>query len=237
MSKIIADKVSICNMALRHLGQSAGLVDFDNDQSAAGDACRTFYDQVIDEFLEDFPWTFATQFASPALVQGPSPQPTPEWPYSYRLPTDCLFMRRILPVGTPITISIAGFPIVASSYGGRFETQESRVAFRLTSDDVGMLILTDFPPISATTNQPQLPMIEYIKQQDDQTFYPPNFAQGVAAKLAFYMAPSLTGGDKFKLGDRAFKLYIFSMAKAVAREKDQEQPDMPVDSEFIRSRG
>lgn len=239
-NKFIADTVSICNMALRHLGQANGIMDFDNDLSEAADSCRLFFPVVVDEVLRAFPWTFATQFVSLAQVGGPtstsSMPATPEWQYSYRMPADAVWARRILPIGTPITVSITGFPIVASQYGGRFETKESRVPYRIVQDSQGLLILTDYPPNPATATAPQLPVLEYIFQQDTESDYPADFALTCSFLLAFYISPSVTRGDKFKLGDRAFAQYNRLRYNAQANAKNEEQPDVAVDSEFIQVR-
>lgn len=231
------DTVAICNMALRHIAQASGITNFENDASEAADLCRVFFPQVVDEVLRAFPWPFATKFDSPALVQGPQPAPTPEWAYSYRVPVDCVWVRRILGAGTSLAPTPPGFPLAPTYPGNRIETQSSRIPYRLAADAAGRLLLTDFPPVPATTTTPQLPIIEYVFQQDNAGLYPADFAQAVALKLAFYMAPGLTKGDRFKLGDRAFSLYQSAIAAAEANAKNEEQKDMAADAEMIQARG
>jgi hypothetical protein len=223
-------------MALWHVGQTKGLESFDDDDTVAGVGCRLFYPQAIDEVLNAFPWPFATKFDSPALVQGPSPAPTPEWAYSYRYPSDALLIRRILPAGAQAPPSLPGYPLVPPWQGSRIETQASRVPYRIARDDAGLLLYTDFPPVAATATTPALPMIEYIIQQDDTGFYTPKFSQAVAFLVAFYVAPGLTGGDKFQLGQRAYANYQTTMAEAQAQAKNEEQPDLPPDAEWIQMR-
>lgn len=245
MPKQVDDQVTICNMALRHLGQSTGIVDFNNDASDVADGCRTFYGQVLDEVLESYPWPFATILASPPLVAGPNPPATIEYACSYRLPPDCVMLRRILPASMPVIIAITGYPMVPNLPGARVETQASRVPYRLMVDSQGILILTDFPPVASTsttglnglvTATPQLPVIEYIQQQDQAGLYPAIFSQAMAFLLAFYLAPSVTGGDKFKLGDRAYKGFVVTMANAKAKAYNEEQKDQAVDAEIIQAR-
>lgn len=237
MPKAVLDPTSICNMALWHLGQTNGLESFDDDATVAGDGCRLFYPQVVDEVLRAFPWPFATKFATPALVEGPDPAPTPEWAYSYRYPVDGILIRRILPAGSQAQPSAPGYPLLPGWPGSRIETQSSRIPYRIATDDVGLLIYTDFPPVDATDTTPALPMIEYIAQQDDTGFYEPKFSQALAFLLAFYLAPGLTGGDKFKLGERAKQNFIDTVLEAAADAKNEEQPDMLPDAEIIQARG
>ena len=241
-NQAIADTVSICNMALRHIGQSNGVTDFANDASEAGDACRLFFPSVIDEVFRAFQWSFATTFASPAIVAGPSPAATLEWACSYRVPSDAIWVRRIIPSGMPITLNPSGYPFVPNYPAGRVETQFTRVPFRVVADSQGMLILTDFPPVPAQLNPsgvqliPALPVIEYVFQQDGEQLYPSDFAQACAFLLAFYLAPGLTKGDKYKLGARAYTGYQMAISRAQANDKNQSQADLPAEASWIDAR-
>lgn len=242
MPQMIWDSVTIANAALRHLGQGMGITDFANDQSEAGDACRIFLPTVIDEVFEAFQWGFATTFATPALVAGPSPAATLEWACSYRVPSDSVLVRRIIPAGMPITLNPSGYPFVPNYPAGRVETSFTRVPFRVIADSEGLLILTDFPPVPAQVNAagvvliPALPVIEYVFQQDGEQLYPAAFGQACAFLLAFYLAPSITKGDKYKLGARAYTGFLNAIARAQANDKNQSQADMPADASWIDAR-
>lgn len=238
MTKAIADVVSLCNTALAHLGQANGLEDFDTDATVAAEMCRLFYPQVIDECFRDFPWPFATKFASLILVSNPNYPVLPEWFYSYRVPSDAVLIRRIVPAQLPLLPNFAGFPTTATWNGanGRPETQFSRIKYRMGRDDAGMLIYTDYPPIAATATTPALPLVEYVMQQDDNLFFPADFAQMAALLLAFYIAPAVTAGDKFKLGQRAYQMYIEARQRAQGNAMNEQQPDLPPDAEWIQAR-
>lgn len=240
MAKVVDDIVTICNMALAHLGQSNGLEDFDNDATVAADMCRLFYPQVIDECYRDFPWPFATKFGSLSLVSDPTYPVLPEWFYSYRVPVDAVLVRRIVPATLPLLPNFSGFPTTTGwngSSGLRAETQFTRIKYRLGRDASGLLIYTDYPPIAATATTPALPLVEYVMQQDDNGFFPSDFAQMAACLLAFYIAPAVTAGDKFKLGPRAFQMYLDARNRAQGNAKNEEQPDLPPDAEWIQARG
>lgn len=242
MAKVVLDTVTICNMALRHLGQTKGLESFDDDETEAADGCRIFYPQVLDEVLSEFPWPFATKTDSLILVSDPTIPPTPEWAYAYRYPVDAIWIRRILPPTEQLLPNFAGFPTSTGGLGmgpwpgSRQETQSTRVKYRIARDDSGLLIYTDFPPVDATDTTAALPLCEYIMQQDDSAFYPAMFGQAMAWKLAFYLAPSLTLGDKFKLGDRAMVQYTSTIARAQAGAINEEQPDQLPEAEWIQAR-
>jgi hypothetical protein len=221
-----------------NLGQANGLEDFDNDATVAADQCRLWYPQVIDECYRDFPWPFDTKFGSLQLVSDPTYAVLPEWFYSYRVPVDCILVRRIVPAQLPLLPNFAGYPTTATWNGahGRPETQASRIKYRMGRDASGMLIYTDFPPVAATATTPALPLVEYVMQQDDNGFFPADFAQYAASLLAFYIAPVVTGGDKFKLGARAYSVYLEARNRAQGNAMNEQQPDLPPDAEWIQAR-
>ncbi len=218
MPKLAADSALICTLAIRHLGQSKGIVSLDTDKSEAAEACRAFYPVVLDEVLRDFPWSFATQFVALALVAGPVPTATLEWTYSYRIPSDCVRFRRIVP-GT-----------------SRIDTHATRIPHRIVSDANGGLLLTDYPPLAATATTRAVPQGEYVAQADDPTQYPADFVQLLALKLAGYLAPTLTAGDRFKLGMRALQLYEVQRRVAQDNSANEQQPDPESESEYILAR-
>ena len=219
MPRLVNTQVSISNMALRHLAQTAGIVDFDNDASEAAEACRVFYDQVLEEVLRDFPWTFATVITPLTLVDGPSPPASTAYACSYRYPVDCLKLRRIINPNAP-----------------RIELQSTRIPYRVTRDDAGLVILTDFEPVAATATTPAQPEVEYTSVVDDTGLYPADFAQTCALLLATYIAPSLTAGDRFKLGEKAMAKYEWARLRAQNNAINEQQPDQPPDAEWIQAR-
>jgi len=134
--------------------------------------------------------------------------PNDEWSYSYRYPSDCLMFRRILS-------------------GQRTDTRDTRVPYKIAQDSSGTLIFTDQENAEC----------EYTIREDDPLRYPPDFVLAFSFLLASYIAPRLTGGDPFKLGQRALQLYALQISKAQANAKNEEQPDIEPDSEFTRARG
>jgi PKD repeat protein len=116
-----ASIVSICNLALGHLGISKTILAL-TEASEQAKACNRFFPTVRDEVLRAFAWPFATQTELLALV---ATSPTIEWAYAYRYPIDALAMHRLL------------------SGVGRQETRASRVPYRIQRDVDGQLLLTD----------------------------------------------------------------------------------------------
>lgn len=227
-------------MSLMHLSVGKQISSF-NEKSEEARACALFYDTAKDEVLRAFAWPFATLTVSLQLVQQ---QPTPEWGYSYRLPSDCLAARRLL----LSTVSTGPFPSVfsiAAPYNtplGRVPTAQNRIPYRIMADAQGGLLYTDVAPVPAipasptSLGQPQLPLLEYTAEQDSPQFYASDFCQALAFRLASYVGPSLTGGDKFGLAKTCLQLYYQAIVVAQANAGNEEQPDQPAEAEAMRSR-
>jgi len=194
-------------LALSHLavaGVTFEIQDLATESSKEAQACRRFYAQTRDEVLRDFPWPFATMIDTLALV---ATQPNQEWAYAYRMPSDCLRVRRILS-------------------GQRNETRESRVPYRLARDVSGGLIYTDQIEAQA----------EWTTLVTNVGAFAPDFVEALALLLAAYIGPRAAGGDQYKLADRAFQLYTRQIERARNNALNEEQVDLPVDSEYIRCR-
>jgi len=201
-----ASDTAIANLALSHLGNKDSLSDIETDTSREAEVCRIFFDTVRDEMLRQFPWPFATKFAELSEVEE-EPDPPDEWGYSYRYPSDCLYIRRILS-------------------GARNDSRATREPYKIGVDGTGKLIYTDL----------ESAVVEYTFRNEDPTDYPDDFTMALSYRLASYMAPQLTQGDPFALRDFCLKMYALSVSAANAAAFNEEQPDEPPDSEFISSR-
>lgn len=200
----MATKTEIANMALSHLGVGKEIANLDTDQSAEGSACRRFYEMVKDATLRDFNWPFATRFRVLSLIEE---SPNDEWDFSYRYPTDCLEVRRILS-------------------GQRNDTNDTRAPYKIAQDDAGLIIYTDEREAE----------IEYTVRADDPLLYPSDFIIALSFRLAFYIAPRLTAGDPFNLQQRCMQMYDIEISRAARTGINEEQQDVEPESELQRVR-
>lgn len=200
----MASIVEICNMSLSHLGSSKEIASL-TERSQEAAACNRFYSTALKATIRDFGWSFSTKFSKVPLIKS---QPTPEWAYSYRVPSDSLKVRRIVSGIVP-------------------ETEASRIAFVLAEDEAGGIILT---------NQPDAE-IEYTFRADDPARYPPDFVLALSYRLAAYIAPRITAGDPNRLGDKAARSYLFELGIARTNSVMEQSPVEDPDSEFVRARG
>lgn len=216
MALVVHTSVTISNLALRHLAIGKPIASL-TDTTQEAIACALFYQQTKEEVLREFPWPFAWKYASLTLVDGTEAiASTQDFQYAYRLPDDVIRVHRILGDSRQI------------------DTAE-RIPFSLGSDATGGLIYTDLAVVDATDTTLQQPVLEYTADVPESAL-PSDVAMAIAAKLAFYLAPSLTKGDDFKLGIRAEQVYEAMLNKAMAAGAREQQFDPPPDSEFITVR-
>lgn len=134
--------------------------------------------------------------------------PNDEWAFAYRYPSDCKNFRRILS-------------------GVRNDTRQSRVPYLIGKDSAGKVIYTD----------KELAEGKYTAFVDDPDRYPEDFTLALSFRLAAYLSPRITGGDPFKMGERAIKFYEYEITKAEAANVNEQQDDEEPESEFTRVRG
>lgn len=190
-------------MALSHISHTKLIADIDTENSQEASQCRLFYDQCRDMLLNTHPWNFSKRYTYLALVEE---SPNSLWEYSYRYPSDCISLEKILS-------------------GLRTDSRDSVVPFELSSDDSGRLIFCDVENAE----------IKYTKNIDNPEIYPAFFALSFSYLLATFIAPSITGGDKFKLGPKAGENYLINIAMAKSIDANEEQPDQAPESEYIRA--
>ncbi len=194
----------VANLALSHIGVGKEIANLETEESQEAKACRRYFPTALEMTLRDFPYPFARVFAAAQLVEE---NPTVEWGYSYRYPSTCMKLKRILS-------------------GLRNDNRQSRVPYVIGKDAQGKLIYTD----------QQNAQIEYIELVTNTSHFSPDAAMALSFRLAAYIAPRLTGGDPFKMGDRAIRFYLTEVSMAKANAVNEQQDEELPESEFIRSR-
>jgi hypothetical protein len=206
----MASTTETCNLALSHLGVGKRIASL-TESGREAEACNLFYEHARDELLRDFPWPFAKRNAYLGLVTtlGDSDHPTTEWQYSYRYPSDCLLARKILSEV-------------------RNDSRSSRWSYDLAADDQGTLIYSD-------KEEANLEYTSTLAQNPAR--WHSDFTMALSYRLAAYIAPLLSKGDPFKVGDKAMALWMRSNAKAMANAGNEVQMDEAPESDFILARG
>lgn len=112
--------VEIYNLALAAIGVTRQVAAVDEGSQEAA-TCTLHYANCRDRVLRDFDWPFARRYETLGLV---AESPNTEWTYSYRYPSSCVNVRRLV---------------------GANRADHTRLFFVLGSDASGKLIYTDEP--------------------------------------------------------------------------------------------
>lgn len=114
-------EVTIANLALANVGVNKRISALDERNSSEASLINSVFEHSRQYVLRDGLWTFAKRYKVLTLVEA---DPTPEWSFSYRYPTDCLLARYIV---NPVD--------------GKEERKP--LEYEIAGDDQGTLILTD----------------------------------------------------------------------------------------------
>jgi len=199
----MSSAVQICNLALSHLDITKRIASF-TEESEEARLLSVFYETTRDVVIKDRRWPFATKIATLGLVEE---DPNDDWAYSYRYPSDCLAVRRILS-------------------GIRNDLNSTRTPYKIAYDGAGRIIFSDF----------ELAQAEYTARITDPELFPPDFVMALSFRIAAYIAPALTSGDPFNLGDRAMNMYKIELGNAASNSFNEEQPDVIPESSLIAGR-
>lgn len=134
-------------------------------------------------------------------------EPNDEWAYAYQYPVDCLDFGQIV-------------------NGQREQTEGTPTPFRVVKGDAGTVIWTDQAEAEG----------EYTAFDNDPARYPEDLVLVISLLLASYIAPSITGGDQYGLGQLAEKRYQSELSQARANAANEHQPDPPADTPYIHAR-
>jgi len=168
----MSSEVDICNLALSHLGDEAGVASIaPPDGSAQAAHCGRFYPMARDAVLEAHPWPFAVKRVPLAEVDNPAPE---DWGYAYALPSTCL---------RPLTALLPGVP------PRQFGTETDNDSFPYvveTGADGGLVLYTNV----------QTAVLRFIDRVTDTTKYTPSAVLAISRLLAAYLAGPILKGDK-----------------------------------------
>lgn len=232
-----AANLSVINLALVQIGAPT-IVNLATDQSRSAQIARMIFEQELQGVLRDFPWPFATAYATPALVAGTATVPVNlDWQYSYRLPADTVFVRRLVDESGRAYARLP-FP------------------YRVARDGTGGLLLTSQTPAN----------IEYTARLEGAVLAADAiFRDALAWRLSWKMAPSLAqvvpdrpeavgrgpdetalqGKDRPATGNQlraraastARECYYFALQTARATSASESQTDLaPTNADWIDGR-
>lgn len=209
----VAFSQAICNRALAHLGISRQIADLAAETGLAATQCRLHFSPAVEATLRDFPWAFATRYATLVLVDGTDEAPVNnDWTFSYREPDDNMMARRL-----------------TSQLGLKRLPDVDPPKFRMGTDDDGGLVYADLSSDDADV------VLEYTARLDcPAKFGDALFREAMSWYLAFLLAPVLAKDSQ--KAQECLRFYAIALADAQGRNAGEQQQDLPAQASWIDGR-
>jgi len=179
----MATEISICNLALAHLGDDATIAAL-NEASVQAEQSARYYPIARNTLLEIHTWNFATKRASLSTVTNTISQ----WDYAYAAPADMI---------TPLAILS---PTAQNDYATRMSTGDTPGG--ITSNYSPTIVAGHYTPqqfavegIYIYTNQDSA-LLRYQASITDTTKFSPLFIVTLSWQLAAMLAGPIIKGDQ-----------------------------------------
>jgi hypothetical protein len=197
----------LINQALSLIGVSKQIGDITTELSKEATTARLHWIDDVGATLRAFPWNFATRYARLVLVGGTSTVPVNnDWQYSYRMPSDAVFSRRI-----------TNPSMVQRRY------DETPVDFRVGSDSTGGLIYTNQSP---TDDNDLTPELEYTVRTDCAALNGDHiFRRALVWRHAASLAPALAKDEKKQQFCLAMFARTIGEAETAGANEEQKDPE------------
>lgn len=202
--------VQICNIALSRIGESTRINSL-GEAGTPSEQCDLFFELCRDQVLSDFPWSFATAFATLAEL---SVNPDPEFERCYTLPTDCLTVRRVL---TP-EFNTMTWP------GTAHVPQYPPIKHRIIAGPSSRLL-------SVNVENAQ---IEYTRQITAPGLFSAQFVSALAWKLGESIAPSVS--RVAGIAQACAQAYYNEITRAKTVALNEQDVQQRVESSYITGR-
>ncbi len=199
--------VSICNLALGHLG--ADHISDLSEASTEARTCKRFYDQTRDTLLgSGYPWSFAKATADLAEAGGVAKW---RWEHTYPKPADCLRVKTVHLSNIPGSLGLTEEALWAEELGTPYELSAGHV-------------LCNISPAT----------LRYIRREVDPSKYDPLFVEALSWHLAARLAMPLTR-DPMRRSE-SFQMAMQTQAMASAGDANDERNSADFMSDYERAR-
>lgn len=250
-----ASTAVIANAALAHLGATGRIVTLSSDTTTEGKACRQFYPLARRQALAAAKWQSQTIQSTLTLVETFTAT-NAEWAFSYRMPEDCITPLRVLWEGirNPLGDQQAPYRQVADNASTAWSSGTAYTVGQYASA-AGVwyrcilahtnhtppngtywvaLTLSDGPPPLVWTDVEDA-VLEYVADLNDPTRFDPLLEAAIAAMLAWFIAPQITGVEP-GTREHVATTYNALITRAQAHNYNAKQPDVPPVSTYQAAR-
>jgi hypothetical protein len=175
--------VSICNLALGHLGDGATVSSIDPPEaSSQAEYCAQFYPIARDQMLELHDWNFATRRIAAALL---ATDPWTQWRFAYEVPSDALRVFSVLP-SDAVDDQIGPDYQATATPTAYLGPQETAQDFEIETDAAGRRVLLC---------NVEDAILRYTVPVTDTTRFSPLFVTALSYLLAGYLAGPILKGE------------------------------------------
>lgn len=210
----MASEVSICNLALNHIG--AYPIANLSDASKEATTCNAIYPFARDSVLRDHKWAFATKRLILALLTDTYSG----WDYAYQYPTDCLVAHEIYSEYGDYSGLVYDSETDSYVSSGKIEF-EICAASSLTSKVI-------------LTNKEDAELI-YTAKVTDCNMFDGQFIDALAYRLATELAVPIKGNGQMSQAMHQLYQYRLNQAKAISANECYKKPDQT--NTFVSARG
>lgn len=210
----MTSEVTICNLALAHLGDAATISSIDPPEgSAQAEHCAQFYPSARDSLQEMHTWGFCTKRIALAELANPSST----WAYCYGVPNGALNLLAVLaPDATDDYSQGAHMPGEWASLTGQFPWS------RYSPQPFVNETLDDGTPV-IFTNQEQA-VLRYTARVTDPAKFSPLFVETLSHYLAAKLAGPVLKGDSGRTESKAqMQIAMALLGKAMASDANQKK--------------
>lgn len=209
----MASEVSICNLALSHIGAPANISSLDETTYEA-ELCAQFYPIARDALLEMHPWNFATERVELALLEATVSQ----WAYAYAMPSGVSQVLSILPPESTDDYSAGSIYFETNSPDGYIIRND--YAYGYYTPQPYAIEMIDGQQV-ILTNQENAWM-RYSTKQEGTTKYSPLFVIALSHYLASMIAGPLIKNDAGAAQAKA-QMTLMMTALSQAKQSDSMQ--------------
>lgn len=204
--------VSICNMALSHIGKAT--INSLDEQSEEAFQCQLHYDQTRKVMLQGYHWRFALRVQSLAEIDNAWEQ---RYQRAYTRPSDCLKPIRVVP-----EVDRPAYPynFVYDPYRDIALQPNGLYGYEIRGD----VIFTDVSPAT----------LEYVSDVTDPSEFAPLFIEALAWAIASKVSMPLTRDQGIR--KEAFTLAQSALAQAQTADANEVADMYGQQSELIGAR-
>lgn len=205
----MAAKSDVWNMTLAHLGVNERISSETLEDTELANMLHAFSTPSLNEMKRRHQWQAFSVYDDLELV---AECPNKLYNFAYRYPADCLFFRKIL---SEI----------------RNDDETTRVPFSR-----GRIRDNDNKLVSVIFTDHSEPVGLFTEKEDEDTNFDDDFAIAWSYRLAYFVAPGVTGGDPFQLQRAALSNFKAELHNAIKMDMIEQQRDPYPASKYERAR-